>query len=149
MALYNGKENFEIAKARRRLEQLIKKGALFELKEITKRSLSQNNYLHLILSYFALELGYSLSYVKLNLFKCKWNRKIFVVKKVSPITGEQFTDVRSTADLDKEEMTKAINIFIEKAALEANIRLPIPSDLMYNDEMTKIALEVARNEQYL
>ena len=50
MALYNGKENFEIAKARRRLEQLIKKGALFELKEITKRSLSQNNYLHLILS---------------------------------------------------------------------------------------------------
>jgi hypothetical protein len=46
-------------------------------------------------------------------------------------------------------MTKAINIFIEKAALEANIRLPIPSDLMYNDEMTKIALEVARNEQYL
>jgi len=149
MALYNGKENFEIAKARRRLEQLIKKGALFELKEITKRSLSQNNYLHLILSYFALELGYSLSYVKLNLFKCKYNRKIFVVKKVSPITGEQFTDVRSTADLDKEEMTKAINIFIEKAALEANIRLPIPSDLMYNDEMTKIALEVARNEQYL
>lgn len=149
MALYNGKENFEIAKSRRRLEQLIKKGALFELKEITKRSLSQNNYLHLILSYFALELGYSLSYVKLNLFKCKWNRKIFVIKKVSPITGEQFTDIRSTADLDKEEMAKAITIFIEKAALEANIRLPIPSDLMYNDEMTKIALEVARNEQYL
>ena len=115
MALYNGKENFEIAKARRRLEQLIKKEALFELKEITKRSLSQNNYLHLILSYFALELGYSANYVKLNLFKCKWNRKIFVVK----------------------------------AALEANIRLPIPSDLMYNDDMTKIALEVARNEQYL
>ena len=149
MALYNGKENFEIAKARRRLEQLIKKEALFELKEITKRSLSQNNYLHLILSYFALELGYSANYVKLNLFKCKWNRKVFVVKKVSPITGEQFTDIRSTADLDKEEMAKAITIFIEKAALEANIRLPIPSDLMYNDEMTKIALEVARNEQYL
>ena len=149
MALYNGKENFEIAKSRRRLEQLIKKGALFEPKEITKRSLSQNNYLHLILSYFALELGYSLSYVKLNLFKCKWNRKIFVIKKVSPITGEQFTHIRSTADLDKEEMAKAITIFIEKAALEANIRLPIPSDLMYNDEMTKIALEVARNEQYL
>ena len=149
MALYNGKDNFEVAKSRRRLEQLIKKGALFELKEITKRSLSQNNYLHLILSYFALELGYSLSYVKLNLFKCKWNRKMFVIKKVSPITGEQFTDIRSTADLDKEEMTKAITIFIEKAALEANIRLPIPSDLMYNDEMTKIALEVARNEQYL
>ena len=149
MALYNGKDNFEVAKSRRRLEQLIKKGALFELKEITKRSLSQNNYLHLILSYFALELGYSLSYVKLNLFKCKWNRKLFVIKKVSPITGEQFTDIRSTADLDKEEMAKAITIFIEKAALEANIRLPIPSDLMYNDEMTKIALEVARNEQYL
>jgi len=149
MALYNGKDNFEVAKSRRRLEQLIKKGALFELKEITKRSLSQNNYLHLILSYFALELGYSLSYVKLNLFKCKWNRKMFVIKKVSPITGEQFTDIRSTADLDKEEMAKAITIFIEKAALEANIRLPIPSDLMYNDEMTKIALEVARNEQYL
>lgn len=149
MATYYGKEDFDVKKARRRLEQLIKKGALFELKEITKRSLSQNNYLHLILSFFGLELGYPASYVKLNLFKCKWNKSIFVVDMESEITGEKFKFVRSTKDLSKEEMSKAIDVFIEKAALEANIRIPIPSDLLYDDEMTRIALEVARNGNYL
>ena len=149
MAIYNGKDSFEVGKAQRRLAQLIKKKALFEIKEITKRSLKQNSYLHLILSFFALELGYPMSYVKLNLFKCKWNKSIFVVDMVSEKTGEKFKFVRSTKDLDKEEMTRAIDTFIEKAALEANIRIPIPSDLLYDDEMTRIALEVFRNEKYL
>jgi hypothetical protein len=149
MARYNLKEPFRAEQARRRLEQLIKKGALTDLTEVTKRSLSQNNYLHLILSYFALELGYSLNYVKLRIFKCTWNKDIFVTTKVSNKTGEQYTDIRSTADLNKEEMSKAIDTFITKASLEANIRLPIPSDLLYEDEMTKIALEVAANEKYL
>jgi hypothetical protein len=149
MAKYNLKEQFEIERFRRRTEQLIKKGALTDLTEVTKRSLNQNSYLHLILSYFALELGYSLWYVKVKLFKCTWNKDIFIIEKVSPKTGEQFTDIRSTRDLSKEEMAKAIDTFIEKAALEANIRLPQPSDLMYEDEIRKINLEVSRNEKYL
>ena len=149
MAKYNLKDQFEIEKFRRRTEQLIKKGALTELTEVTKRSLNQNNYLHLILSYFALELGYTLEYVKLRIFKLTWNKDIFIEKRFSEKTGEEFTNVRSTASLNKEEMSKAIDTFIEKASLEANIRLPIPSDLMYEEEMTKIALEVSRNEKYL
>lgn len=149
MAKYNLKDSIDVDRANRRLQQLIKKGSLIELKECSKRSLSQNNYLHLILSYFALELGYTLNYVKLRIFKLTWNKDIFVVEKTSDKTGELFTDIRSTADLNKEEMARAIDTFIEKAALEANIRLPQPSDLMYDDEILKISLEVSRNEKYL
>ena len=149
MAQYLLKDTFKADKARRRLEQLIKKGSLVELREIKKRSLSQNNYLYLCLSFLALELGCSLFYVKTTLFKCTWNRDIFVIKKVSEKTGLEYTDVRSTADLDKEEMTRAIDTLITKASLECNVRLPCPTDLVYQDEMLRIQEEVFNNQKYL
>ena len=149
MAVYQPRTQFEKDKVRRRLEQLIESGDPFELTNIKRRSLSQNNYLHLCLSYLGLELGYSLAYTKLRLLKLTWCKDVFLVDKVSSKTGEKFTDIRSTADLNKEEMIHVIGVLIEKAQLECNVRLPNPTDLTYQDEMQQIAIEVYNNQKYL
>lgn len=149
MAVYLPRTDLEKDHVRRRLEQLIESGQPFELTNVKKRSLSQNNYLHLGLSYLALELGYTLEYTKLRLFKLTWCKETFLVEKTSNKTGEIFTDIRSTASLNKEEMSHVIGILIEKAMLVCGVRLPDPSDLLYQEEMIQIAQEVYNNQKYL
>lgn len=54
--IYDLSNSIQSERAKRRFDSLISSGRLIELKEITKRSLSQNNYLHLIISYLAMKL---------------------------------------------------------------------------------------------
>jgi len=147
--IYNAKSDHDIRKARLRLEQLISKGHPFELTDVKKRSLKANNYLHLCLSYLAVEIGCKLEYVKVRLWKLTWNRDLFLVKEFSTKTGVEYEYIRSSADLNREEMNQAIKVLIEKALSECNVLLPNPSDNSYQDDFVLMQREVYNNQQYI
>lgn len=97
-----------IAKCNKLLDDKVK---CVTLTDDTKRTVNQNKYLHVLFRVLALELGESEYYVKQVHFKEIANPEIFVRERVDKITGEVQKYTRSTADLSKEEMTRAINIF--------------------------------------
>ena len=85
-----------------------------------QRSLPQNRYLHVILSYFASQYGESMEYVKEKFFKEVCNRELFYELVNDRILG--YTErVRSTADLTTEEMSLAIERFRDFCAMNAGI----------------------------
>ena len=147
--IYNPQSDYDLKKARKRFEQLIERGKPFELTDISKRSNKANNYLHLCLSYLALELGYTLEYTKLNIWKMTWCRDLFYIEEPNKKTGEMYKRVRSSAELNKEEMNRAIKILIEKASSECGVLLPNPNDRTYQDDFILIQKEVLNNQQYL
>ena len=126
-----------------RANKLIDRQKTVELKEITTRSLKQNNYLHLILTAFAIETGYSVECVKQNFFKMKCNENIFV-QTVDGIFGTEIT-LRSSASLTKAEMTIAIDRFRNWSSMNGYY-LPEPNE---TETLRKIAVEQSKIKQYL
>ena len=126
-----------------RANKLIDKKKTVELREITTRSLRQNNYLYLILTAFAIETGYSVECVKQNFFKMKCNENIFV-QTVDGIFGTEIT-LRSSASLTKAEMTIAIDRFRNWSA-NNGYYLPEPNE---TETLRKIAVEQSKIKQYL
>lgn len=149
MAKYNGKNPIDNQRATVRVQQLIKKGAFFEIREITNKSLSQNNYFHLIVSYFAVMMGYDLFHAKQIIVKQQICADTFEVEKVNRVTGEIFTSYRSFSELNKEEVTHVIDKFINYVAKNLNIRLPDPTDLIYSNEIREMEKEIENNKEYL
>lgn len=142
MTWFKGKSKIDHQKAKDYLNQLIASGCDFEIKKkLNKRTYSQNNYLHLIFSYFSLQTGYTIEQVKQTIFKeivCPdyfddGERDIFGVFK---------QEWRSTADLNTKEMTICIERFLDWSAREAEIRLPEPSDLAF---LKEIEIELSNN----
>jgi len=76
--IYNLNDSHDMNRFSCRANKLIEQKRTVELKEVTTRSLRQNNYLHLILTAFAIETGYSVECVKQNFFKMKCNEFIFL-----------------------------------------------------------------------
>lgn len=98
-----------------------KKVELTEKRE--KRTLSQNNYLHLILSFFCIETGNTLDFVKQEYFKKLVNPDIFILEKDDKFLG-RVQVLRSSADVNTKEMTVAIDRFRDWSSQEAGIYLP-------------------------
>lgn len=145
--LYNGEKEIDCHRAMERIKHLIKNKKVFELKEKKpKRTLSQNSYLHLILSWFALEYGDTLEYIKQDLFKKQVNKELFEYERVNKKTGEVRIDYRSTASLDTKELSLAIDRFRDYAAKVAGIYLPEPKDL---NILQEIEIQITNNQQYL
>ena len=93
-----------------------------ELKEKRKmRTLSQNNYLHLILTWFAIETGYTLEEVKQGIFKAD------ICKDFFEYTKQDRKFYKSSSDLDTKEMTDAIERFRNWSS-EQGIYLPSPDE---------------------
>lgn len=110
-----------------------------------QRSLPQNRYLHVILSYFASQYGESMEYVKEKFFKEVCNRDLFYRLVNDRILG--YTErVRSTADLTTEEMSLAIERFRDFCAMNAGIYIP-SSDEHGLLELAEI--EVERHKEYV
>lgn len=110
-----------------------------------QRSLPQNRYLHVILSYFASQYGESMEYVKEKFFKEVCNRDLFYRLVNDRILG--YTErVRSTADLTTEEMSLAIERFRDFCAMNAGIYIPL-SDEHRLLELAEI--EVERHKEYV
>lgn len=110
-----------------------------------QRSLPQNRYLHVILSYFASQYGESMEYVKEKFFKEVCNRELFYQLVNDRILG--YTErVRSTADLTTEEMSLAIERFRDFCAMNTGIYIP-SSDEHRLLELAEI--EVERHKEYV
>ena len=139
--LYNLQSEIDIQHAKKRLDVLIKKGCIAELKEKKPRSGQSNRYLHLLLSWFGLELGYTLNEAK-QIYK-KVNGEIYAYFKMAENIDGCF--YRSSADLDSVEMAKSIDIFRKYSEEEAGVRLPLPNEDKFLQE---IQVQASRS-QYL
>jgi|SRR5690554_5555344 len=145
--LYDTSNELDKNRAVEKFKYLINKRKIIELKEKRKiRSLSQNNYLHLILSWYALEMGESLKYTKEEIFKKEVNPDIFYYDFINRKTGEMRKELRSSALLNTKEMTTAIDRFRNFASINFGIYLPEPIDLVNLREMER---QINNQKQYL
>lgn len=145
--IYDLENTLQREQFRKRCDSLCEKAhGIVELKEKAQRSLSQNNYLHLAISYFALQIGEKGRYCKEHFFKEVCNADLFCTSKVDRFTGEITHLTRSSSELTKEEMTLAIDRFLKWAWEVAEIYIP---DATKEREVREMSVEVKRNEKYL
>ena len=135
-------ENFK-----KRCNALFKKKCIVDLTEKKpQRTLRQNAYLHAALGYFGLQFGYRTDEVKDWYFKETCNPDLFVRKVTDVITGAERKVLRSSADLDKEQMTMAIDRFRNWAADVAGVYIPSPEEHRMVEQME---IEIQRAKLYL
>lgn len=145
MAKYNLNKDIDLNRFKKRLEHLIKKGALVELTDKSK-SLKQNNYFHVIVSFFALEYGETADYIKREIVKKTVCPDIFITEYANTKTGEIRPALKSWSELGKEERGIVIDRFRNWAIKTASIYLPEPHEHQY---LKDIQVELSRNQQYL
>lgn len=144
--IYNLSSQLDAQNARTRLELLVKRGSVVELTEKKpRRSLSQNAYLHLILSYFASQTGNTLEWVKQQYYKKLCNPDIFIAERDDIFLG-RMKYIRSSADLRTDEMNLSIERFRNWSAAEAGIYLPEPTN---EAELSALQVEVEKYKTYL
>ena len=144
--IYNLHSPLECDNARFRLEALIKRGGVVEITEKKpKRSINQNNYLHLCLAYFAAQTGNTLEWVKQQYYKKLCNPDIFIGERYDQYLGK-VKYVRSSAELTTQEMTESIERFRNWSASEAGIYLAEPNE---DARLAAMQVEVERYKQYL
>ena len=146
MALFDLSNPLHREQFKARCNRLYTKGCVVDLTEKKPlRSIAQNKYLHVILSYFGAETGNSLDYVKRYYFKSHCNPELFITEKEDPLLGNVKT-MRSSADLTTDEMTLAIERFRNWSAQEAGIYLASPEE---HDLLQLMEIETSRARQYL
>ena len=144
--LYDLSNPLDVQNARVRLELLVRRGCIVELKEKKqKRSLNQNSYLHLLLGYFASQTGNTLEWVKQQYYKKLCSPDIFIGEKDDPFLG-RVKYVRSSADLRTDEMNLTIERFRNWSASVAGIYLPEATN---EAEIAALQVEVERYKTYL
>ena len=144
--IYNLGNPYDRDRFKRRANELFKASKIVELKEKDMvRTLKQNSYLHLIISYFASQYGCGADEAKIDFYKRACNRDLFERERTNK-RGEVKTYLRSSADLTKEEMSLSIDRFRFWSVSVAGIYLPSKED----GEMLTYALqEIERNKEYL
>lgn len=143
---YDLSKVFDRERFKVRCNALFKSGKTVELTEKKMlRSIRQNSYLHLILSWFAIETGNKMEFVKQEYFKKLCNADIFLTYVDDPYLGH-IAILRSSSDLDSAEMTTAIERFRNWASMEAGIRLPDPNE---EEFLHTIRIEIERNKKFL
>lgn len=135
---FNLASQTDAGKALNYLLELTQHGKLAEVKKVSpRRSLSQNSYLHLLISAFGAHFGYNLDEAK-AIYK-ELNASIYKYEKKGRIFW------RSSAELDKEEMAKSIDRFMQKSA-EHGYPLPLASNIEW---LQQIENEIERSKYYL
>lgn len=143
---YNLKNGLELQKFRDRCVELQNRGSIVELVEKKPKSLQQLKYLHLMLSYFGLQYGYSLEETKTHFYKLSVNKDIFLREGTDRFTGEIYTYLRSSADLTQDEMSKSIDEFRKWAKEEAGFDFPSSDEYI---ALLHIRHDLANNQNYL
>ncbi|MBR1434212.1 MAG: recombination protein NinB [Bacteroidales bacterium] len=87
------------------------KSGLVTLIDKSKRTPSQNKYLHVIIRILAMETGVRESYAKDVYFKQLANPSLFITETEDAMTGMKVQRLRSSSELTKDEMQQAINNF--------------------------------------
>jgi len=127
--IYNTSNEVEKIKCDAYYNKLINKGSKIEIKKVVsfdydytkednpdQRTKKQNRYLHLLLTYFGLCFGHSKKEAK-DVWKRHICPEIFVYEK------NNYIFVKSSADLDTLEMTKAIEKLKYRSLVEGH---PLP-----------------------
>lgn len=135
---YDLSKQFDVDKFKKRSDKLLegkKKVTLTEFRGI--RSNLQNNYFYACLNLFAIEFGYREHEAKTLL---KRNCPFMRYEK----NGEWF--LKSTADLDKKEMSDFMEWFMTYSA-QAGFRLMSPDE--YYENQFYVAQEIEKNKDFL
>ena len=142
---YDGANELHAAQARSRLEKLIRDKKVFDLTEKKpQRSINQNAYLWLTISYWGVQAGYTKDESE-AVYK-NVNKDIYYVKK--ELAGENVIYVRHTYELDTAEMSASIEKWRNWAAQNESFPVYIPSPDEYK-LVSLMEIEVERNKQYL
>lgn len=142
--LYDLKNQLSRKRFSARVKALWDAGALVDLTDKRKRTNQQNRYLHVALGILAMETGNSLESIKSEVFKRRVNPDLFIVEKDDPILGH-IQALRSSRDLDKEEMSKAIDRYLKFCA-DNGVYIPSPEE---EDLLREAEYEIAKIERYL
>lgn len=140
---YNLKNDFDKERFKKRVNFLYGNERVVILQEMTKRTLKQNNYLHLILTAFALETGYTLECVKRNFFKLEVNKDLFLSEERGNFGTKQA--LKSTTQITKDNLSIAIDRF-KKWSSDNGIYLPEPEDEEY---LAHLEIEASRLQRYI
>tara|TARA_R100001460_G_scaffold10820_3_gene25507 strand:+ start:2511 stop:2939 length:429 start_codon:yes stop_codon:yes gene_type:complete len=140
---YNLKNDFDKERFKKRVNFLYENERVVILQEMTKRTLKQNNYLHLILTAFALETGYTLECVKRNFFKLEVNKDLFLTEEKGNFGTKQ--SLRSTSQITKENLSIGIDRF-KKWSSDNGIYLPDAEDEEY---LAHLEIEASRLQRYI
>lgn len=135
--VYDLSNSYDREKFKRRVNTLYQRQNVVELSEHKpRRTTPQNSYLHLLLGMFAMETGNTLEFVKQEYFKRLVNRDLFVERRHDRYAGE-IEVLRSSRNLNTEEMTTAIERFRNWSASEAGIYLPAPNEQEFLDSIER------------
>lgn len=144
--IYNLGNPYDRDRFKRRANELFKASKIVELKEKdVVRTLKQNSYLHLIISYFASQYGCGADEAKIDFYKRRCNKELFERWRTNK-RGQETSYLRSSADLTKEEMTLSIERFRNWSSAVAGIYLPSADD---GEMLTYAMQEIERNKEYL
>lgn len=136
-----------LAKVEHVKQKADKQRIVVELTEKRPRSLDQNAYLHVIIRYLALQLGYSEEYTKTAFFKLSANKDSFFIGwEVNEQAQYRYPKTRHLNELTQDEVSICIDRFIKWAYDNVGIVLPPPHDKAFVNEC---AIEVERNKRYL
>lgn len=142
--LYNLQDELSRKRFASKVRTLWEKGTIVELTDKHRRSLRQNAYLHCCIGAVALETGNSLEVIKQEIYKRRVNPDLFVEEKDDPVLG-RITVLRSSRDLDKEEMSLSIDRF-RRFAEENGIYIPEPGD---EELLAQLEYEIDKARKYM
>lgn len=118
-----------------------------ELKERKPmRTIQQNAYLWVTITYVALEEGYPKNYVE-GIFK-DVNKDIFLRERQNK-RGETYQYQRHISDLDKEEMSLCIDRWLHHCSMVRGLYIPSPEDHYYMVWQTQVEREAEQNKEFL
>lgn len=141
------KKPYDKSKAIDYFKKLLDKGAKIELTEKKlQRSLKTNRYQHALFSLYGMEFGETLDHVKQVVFKIEANRAMFVKEHINEDTGEVTTYLRSTANLDSQEASSAIDRFRNLSSARG---LYLPSGDEYIMAQFEIDKQIEQFKNYL
>ena len=140
---YNTINEVEAKSAQVKLDYHIARGNIIEItRKSPKRSLSQNDYLHVLLGIVAIDYHDTIEHVKLEFYKKLYNKDIFEIthenKKGSRVA------YRSSADLDSAEMTLSIERLRNGYSKDEGCYLPEP-----HEDLTIYENEIAKQRKWL
>ena len=144
--IYNLSNEYEIPKFKEYVNRLFRERAIVEVKKkLPNRSLSQNNYLHLLLGYFGSEYGCSLEEAKIDFYKRTCNRDLYERVAVNKY-GKEVKFLRSSQELTTAEMTLSIDRFRNWSSSVAGIYLPAANE---HQMLIFAQQEMERNKEFI
>lgn len=143
--IYNLADEYQRAEFKERANELYKNRCVVELaRKVPQRSIRQNKYLHLIISWWAVYYGCSKDYAKRHFFKYHCNKSLFLEKRTAK-DGTEYKELRSSTSLNTEEMTTAIQRFRDFCAYQG-CYIPSPEEQEY---LLFVEREIEKNKEYL